>query len=167
MASITAAGWTGRSLSSYQNAEDRMNSQSYTPHLRSTLQEAGLWRIYKSTDAYDAAYTHDCEWFAAHVRPKRRLSVRARIGKEFEAFQLPRSGNVASPTLWLCVIEVSLGFHVALPIWSGDAFFRTQTFKYAAVADVRCDSEIAVLLDECSRRVSGSIAQLYGKTDHQ
>ena|ERR1700730_7778796 len=144
-----------------------MNSESYAPHLHSTLQEAGLWHIYKSTDAYDAAYTHDCEWFAAHVRPKRRLSVRARVGKEFEALPLPYSGNVASPTLWLCVIEVSLGFHVALPIWSGDSFFRTQMFKFAAVADVRSDSEIAVLLDECSRRVAGSITQLYSKAGRQ
>jgi hypothetical protein len=144
-----------------------MNSGSYTQRLYPTLQEAGLWRIYKSTDAYDSAYTHDCGWFAAHVRPKRRLSVRARIGKEFEASPLPYSSNGASPTLWLCVIEVSLGFHVALPIWRGDAFFRTQMFKFGAVADVRSDSEIAVLLDECSRRVAGSIAELYGKVGRQ
>ena len=144
-----------------------MSSESYTPHLHPTLEEAGLWRIYKSTDGYDSAYKHDCEWFAAHVRPKRHLSVRARIAKEFEALRLPPLGNVASPTLWLCVVEVSLGFHVAFPIWSGDAFFRTQMFKFAAVADVRSDSEIAVLLDECSRRVAVQITQPSGNASRQ
>ncbi len=143
-----------------------MNSESYIPRIYLTLQEAGLWHIYKATDAYDDAYAHDIEWFSTHDRPKRRLSVRARIGREFEMLpSLPYS--VSSPTLWLLVVELSLGFHVTFPIWSGDAFFRTHMFKFAAVANVRSDSEIAVLLDECSRRVAGSIAQLYGKASRQ
>src|ERR1039458_7614442 len=109
-----------------------MNSESYTPRIYSTLQEAGLWRIYNPTDAHDSAYSHDCEWHAAH--PKRNSSIRARIGREFE-WLLPVSyaTHGASPTLWLCVIERSPGFHVALPIWIGDAFFRTRMFKYALV----------------------------------
>jgi hypothetical protein len=145
-----------------------MNSERYIPRFCPTLQEARLWRIYKTTDAHDAAYIHDCECFAAHVRPKRRLSVRSRIGREFETLlPLPHSNSVAWPTLWLCVVELSMGFHLALPIWIGDAFFRTRIFKYAAVADVGSDGEIAVLLDECSRRVAGSITELYGKAGRQ
>jgi hypothetical protein len=139
-----------------------MNSESYIPRIYSTLQEAGLWRIYKPPDAYDPAYVHDCEDFATHCRPKRRLSIRARIGREFETLlSLPYSES--SPTLWVLVVELSPGFHAAFPIWRGDAFFRTRIFKYAAVADVGSDSEIAMLLDECSRRVAGSITELYGK----
>jgi hypothetical protein len=131
-----------------------MNSESYNPRIPSTLQEAGLWRIDKPTDAFDAAYTHDIEWLAAHVRPKRSLSIRARIGREFEmVLPLSYSTQAASPMLWVCVIELSVGFHAVLPIWRGDAFFRTQAFKFALVAELRSDGEVAVLLDECSRRV--------------
>jgi hypothetical protein len=131
-----------------------MKPENDNPRIYSTLQEAGLWRIYKPTDVFDAAYTHDVDWFVAHARPKRSLSIRARIGKEFETV-LPLSNSIqaTSATLWVWVIELSVGLHAALPIWRGDAFFRTQTFKFALVADLRSDGEIAVLLDECSRRV--------------
>src|ERR1019366_4070801 len=57
-----------------------------------------------------------------------------------------------APSLWICVVEISPGLHVAFPVWRGDAFFRTYSFKHAAVADVSGDHEIAVLLDEYSRR---------------
>ena len=150
MASVTAHGGVAQESC---NSRAGMSSPSKFPLACLTLEDAGLWRIYKPSDAHNFAYTHDCQWFAAHVRPKRRLSVRARIAKEFDALPLPYS--VSSPTLWLCCVELSLGLHMAFPVWCGEAFFRTDTFKYSAVADVRSDAEIAVILDECSRRGSG------------
>ena len=134
-----------------------MNSESHILPIYSTLLEAGLCRIYTPADAHDPAYTHDIEWSSTHIRPKRRLSVRAMIGREFETLlSLPYSSSVASPTLWVWVVELSPGFHVAFPIWRGDKFFRTYYFKYADVAEVTSDSEIAMLLAECSRRATGS-----------
>jgi hypothetical protein len=139
-----------------------MNSENYVPPIYSTLLEAGLCRIYTPADAYDPAYTHDIEWFSMHIRPKRQSSVRAMIGREFDTLLSPPY-FVSSPTLWMWVNELSPGVHAVLPIWRGDKFFRTYDFKYADVADVRSDSEIAMLLYECSRRVRSSITELYGK----
>jgi hypothetical protein len=130
-----------------------MNSDSNIPRNFVTLQEAGLWRIYKSSDAYELAYVHDCEWFATHHRPKRHLSVRGRVVREFDLLSTSASASAfPPPSLWICVVEISPGLHVAFPVWRGDAFFRTYSFKHAAVADVSGDHEIAVLLDEYSRR---------------
>jgi hypothetical protein len=128
-----------------------MNLESYIPPIYSTLLEAGLCRIYTPADAYDPAYTHDLEWRSTHIRPKRQSSVRAMIGREFETLlSLPYS--VSSPTLWVWVVALSAGVHAVLPIWRGDTFFRTRYFKYAYVADVKSDSEIAMLLHEFSPR---------------
>jgi hypothetical protein len=142
-----------------------MNSESNIPRIYSTLLEAGLCRIYTPTDAYDDAYAHDIEWFSIHYRPKRRSSIRARLG--FEILMWPHSGNVLSPPLWVWVIQQSPGIHVALPIWHDHEFFRTRVFKNACVADVGSDSEIAMLLYECSRRVRSSITELHGKAGRQ
>jgi hypothetical protein len=130
-----------------------MTSDSNIPRNYLTLQEAGLWRIYKPSDAYDPAYLHACEWFATHHRPKRHLSIRLWIAGEFGSWSpLSNSGGFSLTKLWICVIELSPGFHVAFPVWRGDAFFRICTFKLTAVADVSSDHEIAELLGECSCR---------------
>jgi hypothetical protein len=138
-----------------------MNLESNIPRIYSTLQDAGLWRIYTPADADDEAYEHDIEWFSMYCCPERRSSIRPRLG--LEIFMWPYAGNVLSPPVWVWVIKQSPGFHVALPIWRGPRFFRTRVFKNACVADVGSDSEIAMLLYECSRRVTGSISELYGK----
>lgn len=115
-------------------------------------QDARPLRIYNSIDAYNAAYKHDCEWFAKHSRPKRRSALRTQIGREFDPRPVVSNGSKPPQMLWLCIIEVCSGVHIAFPVWSGDAFFRSYTENYASVADVSSDSEIAVLLSECFRR---------------
>jgi hypothetical protein len=122
--------------------------QSAPLRLCQTLTQAGLAHLYTPRHANDAAYECDLGFFARHKSPKRRLSFRQTMGPEFGT----RYEVISPPPLWVLVNEASPGFHLALPVWRGFAFFRVCSFRYGSFANVTSDAEVAAILDECFRR---------------
>src|SRR5215203_2068773 len=84
-------------------------------------------------------YELDMERFR-EARGKRRSFIRPEYPLEFG---IPVDYGPHTKLVWLHVVQLSIGFHLAYPVWRGAPFFSMRAST---------DAETAAIVAECCRR---------------
>jgi hypothetical protein len=100
----------------------------------------GVLRCYSPTSKRREHYEEDTAFFKAH--PKRRLMIRPAMFSEFD-IELQLGDWLSVPHIHLLIVQVSIGVHLAVPVYRGRSFFE---------ATVETDAEVGLILSEMARR---------------